>query len=99
MLLLARIKPKAFLGRQKSIVQQLVRCVSSSPPVSQQTKQAQASEAVKPFDAMPGPKPLPVLGNLLEIKKNTKRLRYYLHEGLQKYGGIARLRLPGTRSI
>ena len=50
---------------------------------------------VKPFSAIPGPKPLPLLRNALEFKKNLQRLHVYFEECHEKYGGIFKLEAPG----
>ena len=60
---------------------------------------------VKPFSAIPGPKPLPLLRNALEFKKNLQRLHVYFEECHEKYGEIFKLEAPGrpvdmcTRSV
>ena len=50
---------------------------------------------VKPFSAIPGPKPLPVLRNLLELRRNLPRMHLYLEECSEKYGKIFKLEAPG----
>ena len=52
-------------------------------------------EEIKPFSAIPGPKPLPVLRNLLEFRKNLPRLHLFLEECYEKYGSIFKLETPG----
>ena len=52
---------------------------------------------VKPFREMPGPKPMPVLGNLWEVNKNLPKLAMYYHQCLKEFGGIFKLHLPGGR--
>ena len=54
---------------------------------------------VKPFSDIPGPKPLPVLRNLLELKRNLPRLHFYLEECHEKYGNIFKLETPGLKLI
>ena len=50
---------------------------------------------VKPFREMPGPRPLPILGNFLEVKRNLSQLAMYYHQCLKEFGGIFKLRFPG----
>ena len=50
---------------------------------------------VKPFSAIPGPKPLPVLRNLLELKRNMTKFHLYFDECHKKYGEIFKLEAPG----
>ena len=52
--------------------------------------------AVQPFSAIPGPKPLPVIRNLLEFRKHFFTLDRYLEECSDKYGEIFKLEAPGT---
>lgn len=52
---------------------------------------------VKPFSAIPGPKPLPVLHNVLEFRKNLSRLHNYIEECSERYGDIFKLEAPGLR--
>ena len=51
--------------------------------------------AVQPFSAIPGPKPLPILRNILEFRKNLFSLHQYLEECSEKYGDIFKLEAPG----
>ena len=48
-----------------------------------------------PFSAMPGPKPLPLLGNSLELNKNLENLRLYFQEGFNKFGDIYKIKGTG----
>ena len=50
---------------------------------------------VQPFSAIPGPKPLPVLRNLLEFRKNLFTLNKYLEDCSEQYGDIFKLEAPG----
>ena len=67
----------------------------SSDPSAQRTHQ---SEDLKPFSAIPGPKPLPLLRNLLQFKRNSSRLNPYLEECYNKYGEIFKLEAPGQQA-
>ena len=55
----------------------------------------ESPEETKPFNAIPGPKPLPVIRNLLEFKRNSGRLFVYLEECHKKYGSLFKLEAPG----
>ncbi len=48
-----------------------------------------------PFQSMPGPKPLPIVGNSLELKRNLARLRMYFQESFKEYGDIFRVKTVG----
>ena len=54
--------------------------------------------AVQPFSAIPGPKPLPLLRNLLKFRKHFFTLNHYLEECSDKYGEIFKLEAPGRSS-
>ena len=56
---------------------------------------SQSNERIKPFCDIPGPKPLPILRNLLDFKNNVDRLIYFLEECYEKYGEIFKLEVPG----
>ena len=49
---------------------------------------------VKPFGAIPGPKPLPLLRNALEY--DVPKLHVYFEELHKKYGEIFKLEVPGS---
>ena len=53
------------------------------------------SGGIKPFSEIPGPKPLPIVRNLLEIKKNSGNMMFYLEECYKNYGEIFKLEVPG----
>ena len=53
---------------------------------------------VKPFSAIPGPKPLPVLRNMLDLKNNSKTLNHYFEWCSKEYGDIFKLEVPGICS-
>lgn len=55
----------------------------------------ECSETVKPFSEIPGPKPLPIIRNILDFRRNSDRLIYFLEECYKKYGGIFKLEVPG----
>lgn len=74
--------------------------VVSPPASSAQAHTATAdyehpTTAVQPFSAIPGPKPLPVIRNLLEFRKNMFTLHKYLEDCSVKYGDIFKLEAPG----
>ena len=50
---------------------------------------------IKPFNAIPGPVQVPLLGNSLELRRNIERLRLYIHECFDKYGDIFKLKSIG----
>lgn len=54
-----------------------------------------APPVAQPFSAIPGPRPLPVIRNALQFKKNVKKLHIYLDECFDKYGEIFKLEAPG----
>ena len=59
----------------------------------------EVDEAPLPFSAMPGPKPLPLIGNSLELMKNMENLRLYFQEGFNKFGDIYRVKGAGMDYI
>ena len=69
--------------------------VQESRDPEQTPRNSDRSENLKPFGAIPGPKPLPLLRNLLQFKKNSSRLNPYLEECYNKYGEIFKLEAPG----
>ena len=66
---------------------------SSVEAVAERSRELEGD--VKPFSAIPGPKPLPVLRNLLELRRNLPRMHLYLEECYEKYGKIFKLETPG----
>ena len=61
-------------------------------------RKSEQSSEIKPFSAIPGPKPLPVIGNLLDIKRNLPSMRLYVERCIKEYGGIFKLKYPGGES-
>ena len=47
-----------------------------------------AEQTGKPFSAIPGPKPLPIIGNVVELNANIKRYNLYTDECFREYGDI-----------
>ena len=68
--------------------------ISTVVPKSSES-QGELAKMVQPFSAIPGPKPFPVLRNLLEFRKNLLVLDQYLEECSKKYGDIFKLEAPG----
>ncbi len=54
-----------------------------------------AKNSPKPFGAIPGPKPLPIAGNIFDMRNNSKRLRLFFDECFGKYGEIFKLKVFG----
>lgn len=50
----------------------------------------------KPFSAMPGPKPLPVVGNMRDMYNNSSTFHLYLDKCFKEYGDIFKLKIFGT---
>jgi len=68
----------------------LLKCFSTQPPLK-----------VKPFDQIPGPKPLPVIKNLWRFfprigDKDIYQLDKFGERILSQYGELVRFALPGT---
>ena len=81
--------------RSRKVIASLIQCVrfSSAEAVARNSRELEGD--VKPFSAIPGPKPVPVLRNLLELKRNLLRMDLYLEECYKKYGKIFKLETPG----
>ena len=69
----------------------------SSPTVRVAASQLKSNENVQQFSNIPGPKPLPVIRNLLEFKKNYPNLHSCLEKCSEKYGDIFKLEAPGLQ--
>ncbi len=54
-------------------------------------------DSLKPFSAVPGPRPLPILGNTIEMRKNQERSYLYHEECFLHYGEIFKLRTMGKQ--
>ena len=54
-----------------------------------------ATSSPKPFSAIPGPKPLPLLGNLRDLIPNRGKGFLYFHECFEKYGKIFKYSIMG----
>lgn len=55
------------------------------------------SEPGKSYFDIPGPKPLPILGNALLMHKNLRRLRLFYEECFNEYGEVFRFIIPGMK--
>ena len=71
-----------------------VRFASTSTEAAVREREP-ADPEIKPFSAIPGPRPLPVLRNLLEMRRNMARFHFYIEECHKKYGEIFKLEAPG----
>ena len=73
-----------------------VRSVTTSSHSKQQA--AIRPQQAKPFNSIPGPKPLPLLGNFLDIvkvRKSGENLFEFYDKGFKKYGEIMKITIPG----
>lgn len=52
-----------------------------------------AEDGVKPFSAIPGPKPLPFVGNTIAMAVNSNRYTAFHEECFKEYGDIFKLKL------
>ena len=68
----------------------------TSTAAATQEAQRVTEQNLKPFNAIPGPKPLPVLRNMLDFRRNSSRLTSFWRECYEKYGEIFKMEAPGT---
>ena len=83
-----------FSLKSSASVQSVTRFGRPASTVSAAVQESR-DENLKPFSAIPGPKPLPVLRNLLKFKRNSNRINPFLGECYNKYGEIFKLETPG----
>ena len=69
---------------------------SSADATAQLHATNEYESVVQPFSAIPGPRPLPVLRNLMKFRKNFFNLHLYFEECSEKYGEIFKLETPGS---
>ena len=72
---------------------------STTAAASQQTAQNELEMEVKPFSSIPGPKPLPVVGIMFELRRNINRMQDYYGECFDKYGDIFKYEVPGLLEL
>jgi cytochrome P450 len=65
--------------------------------MSQDTATAAAAPALRRFDDLPGPRALPVVGNLLQIKPD--RLHLQMEQWCKQYGPIFKLQLGPRKAV
>ena len=95
------LRNTSFSGRTGSQLVLKVSSVSSSAdPLPQGTGINRGETAdVKPFSAIPGPKGLPILGNVRELGANSSKLHLYLNQCFKEYGDIFKLKLLRGKCI
>ena len=67
----------------------------SSSIVQAAASELKSNENVQHFGKIPEPKPLPVIRNLLQFKRNYPNLHEYLEKCSEEYGDIFKLETPG----
>ena len=93
----ARNVPFSF-AKASTDSSELRLALASSLPLAVNKVDREITEAtVKPFSAIPGPEPLPLLRNALEFKNNLSTLHVYF-DG-EKYGEIFKLEAPGMLAM
>ncbi len=82
-----------FVRKSKNFRKFATQALSSSLGEPYHVKSG--TQSPKPFSDIPGPAPVPFLGNSMELKKNYDRLQYYYHDCFEKYGSIFKLKTVG----
>ena len=90
------LRNTSFSGRTCSqLILKVCSVSSSADPLPQGIGINNRGETadVKPFSAIPGPKGLPILGNVRELGANFNKLHLYLYQCFKEYGEIFKLKL------
>ena len=87
------LRNTSFSGRTGSQFLVLKVCSVYSDPLPQGTSINRGETGIKPFSAIPGPKGLPILGNVRELGANSSKLHLYLNQCFKEYGDIFKLKL------
>lgn len=99
--------PVMYFQRFRSIPQMLLKISSLSRNATAmhlhtQPAKEPSSQSSKPFTAIPGPKPLPYIGNLKEFRQLSEaqvREDYLLSKLIMKYGNICKFHFMNNYSI
>ena len=87
------IRQPSFSGRSScQLILKVCSASSSADPLLQSTGNRGETD-VKPFSAIPGPRGLPILGNVRELGANFNKLHLYLYRCFKEYGDIFKLKL------
>jgi hypothetical protein len=84
------------LNSASTVLSSTFATLSKAQSTTSYYESSDAAIAVQPYTAIPGPKPLPLLRNLLKFRKHFFTLNHYLEECSDKYGEIFKLEAPGT---
>ena len=71
----------------------------SKPAPQLEVQDRKGSTTLKPFSAMPGPQPWPLVGCIPEVYPIRHTFHQYLDECFRKYGDIFKLKLFGKACI
>ena len=91
------------MARQFRLQTRGLRCLKTLSRTSTTTaaasQQNELEVEVKPFSSIPGPKPLPVVGNLFELSRNINGLQDYYGDCFKKYGDIFKYHALGLLNV
>ena len=77
--------------------QLVVKACSTSPSADHLGTCNRGGKDVKPFSAIPGPRGLPILGNLKDLSANISQLHLYLYRCFKEYGDIFKFKIMQSK--